>query len=80
MRAHYTHAISAIFLSQAPYVASHRQLLAIERPGNLPAMKWEKDHGVRQAMRLPVHSVDEMRFTMPDKRPAQKTANGFRLT
>jgi hypothetical protein len=47
MRAHYTHAISVIFLSQAAYVAKRRHAFAIARAGNLPAAKWERDHGMR---------------------------------
>jgi hypothetical protein len=43
-------------------------------------MKWEKDHGVHQAMRLPVHSVRREAMYEPDKRPVEKTANGIRLT
>jgi hypothetical protein len=46
MRAHYTHAFSVIFLSQAAYVANRRHAFAIARAGNLPAAKWERDHGV----------------------------------
>jgi hypothetical protein len=51
MRAHYTHAFSVIFLSQAAYVANRRHAFAIARASNLPAAKWERDHGKRDDRR-----------------------------
>jgi len=77
--AHYTHAISVIFLSQASHVAKHRHPVAIGCPGTLPAAKWERDHGVHGTMCLPVHSGRNDGLT-PVKRCAKKTAIGKRVT
>jgi len=52
MRAHYTHAIPVIFLSQASYVANCRHAFAIAHTGNLPAAKWERDHSDEVTVRF----------------------------
>jgi hypothetical protein len=54
--AHYTHAKTLIFLSQASYVANRRHIFAIARAGNLPAANCERHHGVLETMRLPLHT------------------------
>src|SRR5215831_13433605 len=52
--ANYTHALATPFLSQAPYVAMRRQVLPLLGCRYPCAAKWERNHIVHGAERLPV--------------------------